>query len=60
MTLGHPESVVYSTRCGRTVKEKTKCLASCVKKLCRGSQNLKNRSRDPDHGSLGGHSSTIR
>jgi len=39
-------------RRGLSNKEKTKCLALPVQKLRRGSQNLKNRSRDPDYAPL--------
>ena len=42
-----------STRHGRSNKEKTKCLASSVQKLWKGSQNLKSRSRDLGHAPFG-------
>jgi len=49
-------SSVVQFRCGRLIKEKMKCLASPVQKLwrpSRGYQNLKSRSREPDHAPLG-------
>ena len=44
---------VTRTRRGLSKKEKTKRLAKPAQKLRRGSQNLKSRSRDTDHGPLG-------
>ena len=50
---------VCSTSHGLSNKEKTKGLASSVKKLWSPrSQNLKSRSRDPGHTQFGGHSSS--